>query len=75
MSPTQTVLADQEQAIAAAMPPPLASPSPSPRYEAASTTNTDKRKLGERLSETVRRYWDLGFTSFGGPGVHVVILR
>ncbi|BGP35036.1 hypothetical protein JCM10296v2_006866 [Rhodotorula toruloides] len=31
--------------------------------------------LGARLVETVREYWDLGFTAFGGPGVHVVILR
>lgn len=31
--------------------------------------------LDKRLIETVRRYWDLGFISFGGPGVHVVILR
>ncbi|GAA6058336.1 hypothetical protein NBRC10513_006487, partial [Rhodotorula toruloides] len=31
--------------------------------------------LGVRLVETVREYWDLGFTAFGGPGVHVVILR
>ncbi|BGP03138.1 hypothetical protein NBRC10513v2_006867 [Rhodotorula toruloides] len=31
--------------------------------------------LGVRLAETVREYWDLGFTAFGGPGVHVVILR
>ncbi|EPQ26472.1 uncharacterized protein PFL1_05794 [Pseudozyma flocculosa PF-1] len=27
------------------------------------------------LIEVVRHFWDLGFTSFGGPGVHVVILR
>ncbi len=33
------------------------------------------RSLGARLVETVRRYWDLGLTSYGGPGVHVVILR
>lgn len=25
--------------------------------------------------DVLKRYWDLGFTSFGGPGVHVVILR
>ncbi|BGP11054.1 hypothetical protein JCM10049v2_006953 [Rhodotorula toruloides] len=31
--------------------------------------------LAARLVETVREYWDLGFTAFGGPGVHVVILR
>ncbi|BGP27335.1 chromate transmembrane transporter [Rhodotorula toruloides] len=31
--------------------------------------------LGVRLVETVKEYWDLGFTAFGGPGVHVVILR
>lgn len=31
--------------------------------------------LSARLVETVREYWDLGFTAFGGPGVHVVILR
>ncbi|KAN0063268.1 hypothetical protein ACQY0O_004432 [Thecaphora frezii] len=27
------------------------------------------------LVEVLRHYWDLGFVSFGGPGVHVVILR
>ncbi|KAL1413764.1 hypothetical protein Q8F55_001546 [Vanrija albida] len=27
------------------------------------------------LGAIVRHYYDLGFTSFGGPGVHVVILR
>jgi chromate transport protein ChrA len=35
----------------------------------------NNRPLSARLVETVRHYWDLGFTSFGGPGVHVVILR
>ena len=34
-----------------------------------------QRSLNRRLVETVRHYWDLGFISFGGPGVHVVILR
>jgi chromate transport protein ChrA len=33
------------------------------------------RKLGPRLIETIRSFWHLGFTAFGGPGVHVVILR
>lgn len=33
------------------------------------------RPLGQRLLAVTRRYWDLGFTSFGGPGVHVIILR
>lgn len=33
------------------------------------------RPLGQRLAAVTRRYFDLGFTSFGGPGVHVVILR
>ncbi|KAJ1023551.1 hypothetical protein NDA16_003168 [Ustilago loliicola] len=32
-------------------------------------------KLSVRLVDTIRHYWDLGFTAFGGPGVHVVILR
>ncbi|EST04804.1 Chromate transporter [Kalmanozyma brasiliensis GHG001] len=32
-------------------------------------------KLSVRLVETIRHYCDLGFTAFGGPGVHVVILR
>ncbi|PWN38763.1 hypothetical protein IE81DRAFT_295835 [Ceraceosorus guamensis] len=32
-------------------------------------------KLSHRLVETLRRYAPLGFTAFGGPGVHVVILR
>ncbi|SAM83070.1 related to chromate transport protein [Ustilago bromivora] len=34
-----------------------------------------KLKLGFRLADTIRHYWHLGFTAFGGPGVHVVILR
>ena len=33
------------------------------------------RALAPRLIETVRHFWHLGFTAFGGPGVHVVILR
>lgn len=33
------------------------------------------RPLAKRLAAVTRRYFDLGFTSFGGPGVHVVILR
>ncbi len=33
------------------------------------------RSLSVRLTETIRHYYDLGFISFGGPGVHVVILR
>ncbi|SPO27013.1 related to chromate transport protein [Ustilago trichophora] len=32
-------------------------------------------KLSVRLVDTIRHFWDLGFTAFGGPGVHVVILR
>nr|CDI53279.1 chromate ion transporter [Melanopsichium pennsylvanicum 4] len=32
-------------------------------------------KISVRLVETIRHFWDLGFTAFGGPGVHVVILR
>lgn len=59
MTTTQTITVVEEPAA------------PSARIEAA----VEKRKLGERLAETVRRFWDLGFTSFGGPGVHVVILR
>ncbi|KAK0531493.1 hypothetical protein OC834_002935 [Tilletia horrida] len=34
-----------------------------------------RRSLTVRLTETAAQYWSLGFTSFGGPGVHVVILR
>jgi chromate transport protein ChrA len=29
----------------------------------------------QAIIDTVHRYWDLGFISFGGPGVHVIILR
>ncbi|PWY97654.1 hypothetical protein BCV70DRAFT_202706 [Testicularia cyperi] len=32
-------------------------------------------KLSVRLVETVRHFFDLGVTSFGGPGVHVIVLR
>ena len=41
------------------------------------TQHQDRRniKLGVRIVDTIRHYWDLGFTAFGGPGVHVVILR
>ncbi|KAK9897253.1 hypothetical protein P389DRAFT_55026 [Cystobasidium minutum MCA 4210] len=60
MSSTQTITALEE--------PPAAAPI-EPVHEA------EKRKLGERLADTVKRFWDLGFISFGGPGVHVVILR
>ncbi|GMK58117.1 hypothetical protein CspeluHIS016_0501490 [Cutaneotrichosporon spelunceum] len=28
-----------------------------------------------RLWAVIKAYWDLGFTSFGGPGAHVVLLR
>lgn len=31
--------------------------------------------LAYHVKEVVKYYWDLGFTSFGGPGVHVIILR
>ncbi|KAJ9106064.1 hypothetical protein QFC20_004126 [Naganishia adeliensis] len=31
--------------------------------------------LSERLVETVRGFWHLGLTAFGGPGTHIVILR
>ncbi|KAE8183749.1 hypothetical protein A4X06_0g2122 [Tilletia controversa] len=34
-----------------------------------------RRSLTVRLAETISQYWHLGFTSFGGPGVHVVILK
>jgi len=34
-----------------------------------------KGNLGLRLWEIVASYWDLGFTSFGGPAVHFQILR
>jgi chromate transport protein ChrA len=33
------------------------------------------RRLSIRLVEIFRNYFALGFISFGGPGVHVVILR
>ncbi|KAH8813909.1 chromate transporter-domain-containing protein [Flagelloscypha sp. PMI_526] len=33
------------------------------------------RTLSSRLLETIKHFWYLGITSFGGPGVHVVILR
>jgi len=41
----------------------------------ASTEIGSHRPLAQRLKSVARRYWDLGFTSFGGPGVHVIILR
>lgn len=41
----------------------------------ASTEIGSHRPLSQRLKSVARRYWDLGFTSFGGPGVHVIILR
>lgn len=31
--------------------------------------------LAQNLLDVLHRYWDLGFISFGGPGVHVVLLR
>ncbi|PWW76196.1 hypothetical protein C7212DRAFT_363442, partial [Tuber magnatum] len=34
-----------------------------------------KGGLGLRLWEVVANYWDLGFTSFGGPPVHFQIMR
>ena len=34
-----------------------------------------KGSLGLRLWEIVANYWDLGFTSFGGPAVHFQIFR
>ena len=33
------------------------------------------RSLRMRLEETLKAYWYLGFTSFGGPGVHVYLLH
>ena len=37
--------------------------------------SSNQRKLGARIVETIRHFGDLGFTAFGGPGVHVVILK
>lgn len=37
--------------------------------------DTRRRPLPDRLGSVIRHYVTLGFTSFGGPGVHVVILR
>ncbi|GHJ89106.1 hypothetical protein NliqN6_5508 [Naganishia liquefaciens] len=31
--------------------------------------------LSERLADTVKGFWHLGLTAFGGPGTHIVILR
>lgn len=31
--------------------------------------------LRTRLISVVRNYWDLGFTAFGGPPVHFIILK
>lgn len=61
MSATQVVTVTEEPAASASV--------------GTASNELEKRKLGERLADTVRRFWDLGFTSFGGPGVHVVILR
>lgn len=53
-----------------------ASPQHHPEEEGDNSSNTiTKRSLGERIVETLRHFADLGFTSFGGPGVHVVLLR
>ncbi|GAA6043137.1 hypothetical protein JCM8097_004336 [Rhodosporidiobolus ruineniae] len=43
----------------------------------ADDTQDDRRKLPlvARLVDTVRHFYDLGFIAFGGPGVHVVLLR
>lgn len=41
----------------------------------ASTEIGSHRPLDQRLKSVAKRFWDLGFTSFGGPGVHVIILR
>lgn len=71
MSRTQTITLAQESINQSSTAVPDLPDAPSAHYQAIE----EKRKLGERLAETVRRYWDLGFTSFGGPGVHVVILR
>lgn len=48
-----------------------------PEQAPAAVEQADRRsiKLSTRLVETVRNYCDLGLTSFGGPGVHVIILR
>ncbi|KAF2837856.1 putative chromate ion transporter [Patellaria atrata CBS 101060] len=44
------------------------------RY-AANASARGKRNLGARLGEVFLRYWDLGFTAFGGPPVHFQILH
>lgn len=38
-------------------------------------TTTPEHPTRSAVLDTIHRYWDLGFTSFGGPGVHVIILR
>jgi chromate transport protein ChrA len=47
------------------------------QMQAQRETLSDERpsKLSHRLVQTLRHFGDLGFTAFGGPGVHVVILR
>lgn len=40
-----------------------------------SDSASQSRSLANRLAHIAREYVPLGFTSFGGPGVHVVILR
>lgn len=51
------------------------SASAGPLLEATDQQDRRHLKLGVRLVDTIRHFWDLGFTAFGGPGVHVVILR
>jgi hypothetical protein len=73
MSQTQTLTAEQHLRSSSAYPPP---PAPSAAVNAPiELDDFERRTLSARLAETVRCFWDLGFISFGGPGVHVVILR
>ncbi|GAO47886.1 hypothetical protein G7K_2082-t1 [Saitoella complicata NRRL Y-17804] len=44
-------------------------------HELGSVEEEPRKPLLHRLVEVTRAYAPLGFTSFGGPGVHVILLR
>ncbi len=85
MSATQVITRSRSRvSVSAPAPGPSALNTPTAPTPAASGAASlddadyeDRRnlKLSVRLVDTIRHYWDLGFTAFGGPGVHVVILR
>lgn len=62
---------------------PIAPPTPAAEHAAYEDSGEESRTFNQKSKPTalaniltvVRRTWLLGFTSFGGPAVHIILLR